>query len=97
MFGIEQLPQATSPYSILIFSTAVFMGLALIQLLRGWMTRRRAEDEAVETEWGSMAPCPECDEMTEAQYRYCRNCASDTGTEYTDDPGVDGSDSSSML
>jgi hypothetical protein len=53
------------------------------------------EDEADAGE--EMVVCPECSEPTEAEYRYCRHCASDTGKSYIGSKGDDGSSSSGML
>lgn len=44
-----------------------------------------------------MIICPECERPTEAEYRYCRNCAGDTGKSYVGSSGDDGSNRSGML
>jgi len=44
-----------------------------------------------------MVICPECSQPTEAEYRYCRHCAEDTGKSYVGSGGDDGSSRSGML
>ncbi len=44
-----------------------------------------------------MVTCPECSKPTEAEYRFCRNCAEDTGKSYVGSRGDDGSNRSGFL
>lgn len=54
-------------------------------------------DVTEETSEDGMIICPECGQPTEAEYRYCRNCAGDTGKSYVGSSGDDGSSRSGML
>jgi len=46
---------------------------------------------------GEAVRCPECARPTEAEYRFCRHCASDTGKSYVGGGNDDGSSRSGMF
>ena len=94
--------------SVLMIGTGLLVSLLVIQIL--WAYRNRTGSgsvpasgvEGVEVEAGSvdgatMVLCPECSEPTEAEYRYCRNCAEDTGKSYIGSPGDGDSNRSGIL
>jgi len=46
---------------------------------------------------GEAIRCPQCSKPTEAEYRFCRHCAGDTGKSYVGERGDDGSSKSGMF
>ena len=93
--------------SLLLAGSLFLFSILLVQMI--WVYRRRSSspilssetdgNEAVEAEGteDDMVLCPECSQPTEAEYRYCRHCASDTGRSYVGSRGDDGSNRSGML
>jgi hypothetical protein len=107
MAGLSELPvvEGIDTSSLLLAGTLFFLAVFALQIL--WIYRRGSSSgsasgaEAAETEAEAsgepMVVCPECSEPTEAEYRYCRNCASDTGRSYVGSRGDGDSNRSGML
>jgi hypothetical protein len=87
--------------SLLMAGSLLLVSLLLIQIIllyrRRSSTGTSAGRPAETGDADGMVVCPECSEPTEAEYRYCRHCASDTGRSYIGASGDDGSKGSGML
>lgn len=89
--------------SVLLAGSLFLFSVLLVQII--WLYRKRStstsgairSSETSADEDGDMVICPECSEPTEAEYRYCRHCASDTGKSYVGSRGDDESKGSGML
>jgi rubredoxin len=88
--------------SLLVAGSLFLFSVLLVQII--WVYRRRSGSQsrvlrpaATDDADDDMVICPECSEPTEAEYRYCRHCAGDTGKSYVGSRGDDGSKGSGML
>lgn len=84
--------------SYLMLAVATFVILMVIQVVWSFVQSRRnaGGQEHVGGE-DEMVACPECGEPTERMYRFCRNCASDTGKRYASRFGSDGSNENQLF
>jgi hypothetical protein len=109
MIQVSGLPfgEGFDTNSFLLAGSLFLVSLFLVQIL--WVYRNRSsgtrEVRAADTDTEGadaaddtrMVVCPECSQPTEAEYRYCRHCASDTGRSYVGSRGEGGSKGSGML
>ncbi|MDZ7687382.1 MAG: hypothetical protein U5J64_01445 [Halobacteriales archaeon] len=90
--------------SFLLIGTGLLVSLLVIQIIwtyqnttgSGSASASGAMDSTPASGDG-MVPCPECSKPTEAEYRYCRHCAEDTGRSYLGSSGAGDSNRSGML
>ena len=100
--------EALDEPSFLVMGTGLLVFLLVLQIL--WSYRKRASSGSgsgsgspvADTESApgakvGMMLCPECEEPTEAEYRYCRHCVEDTGRSYVGSGGDGESSRSGML
>jgi len=106
MIQVSGLPfgEGFDTNSFLLAGSLFLVSLFLVQIL--WVYRNRssgtrevraADTDTEDAEDTRMVVCPECSQPTEAEYRYCRHCASDTGRSYVGSRGEGGSKGSGML
>ncbi|MCX2818911.1 hypothetical protein EGH25_06055 [Haladaptatus sp. F3-133] len=87
--------------SLLMVGSLLLVSVLLVQI--ALIYRRRSSSDppqpnpAEAGDGEGMVVCPECSQPTEAEYRYCRYCASDTGRSYIGSRGDDSSNGSGML
>ncbi|MFP4174424.1 MAG: hypothetical protein ACLFSW_01425 [Halobacteriales archaeon] len=104
MLQVSELPfEGFDTNSLLLAGSLFLFSLLLVQIIIVYR-RRSSSPSAVmsaetdaETDDTPMIVCPECSQTTEAEYRYCRHCASDTGRSYIGARDDDSSKGSGML
>lgn len=83
--------------SLVFLGIGFLLSFILVQFVWRHLRRDGRDVSPEEAEANSMIICPECGNPTEKEYRFCRNCAGDTGKGYVDMVEPDDSSQSGMF
>ncbi|MDY7081426.1 MAG: hypothetical protein SXQ77_03230 [Halobacteria archaeon] len=96
LFGSGSNNLGESPY--LFIALGLILSVITVQLIWRLVVENKSNDKPRKHgEQQGMIICPECNNPTESEYRFCRICASDTGKGYVDMVEPDDSSQSGMF